>query len=113
MTTIASELWPSFIGALLTAVGLYAGYIRKLIVDVAVLQKTVDDQQKVIDNQTKRLDSHSQKQDEVFDALNDMKVEMLKEMGSMATTIGSLASDVKNLNNLLAIPGVGVKVNKK
>jgi len=113
MGTIANELWPSFIGALLTAVGLYAGYIRKLIVDVAVLQKTVDDQQKVIDNMTKRLDSHSRKQDEIFDTLNDMKVEMLKEMGSMATTMGSLASDVKNLNNLLAISDIGVKTTKK
>lgn len=103
MGAITSELWPSFVGALLAAVGLYAGYIRKLIVDVAVLQKTVDDQQKVIDNMTKRLDNHSKKQDEIFDALTEMKVEMLKEIGTMATNIGTLASDVKNMNTLLAI----------
>ena len=106
MNVIARDLWPSLVGALLAAIGLYAGYIRKLIVDVAVLSKTVEDQQKLIDSMTKRLDSHSKKQDEIFDALTDMKVEMLKQIGTMSTNIGALSSDVKNLNNMLAINDV-------
>ena len=102
MNVIVSELWPSLVGAIIAAVALYTGYIRKLIVDVAVLTKTVDDQQKLIDNMTKRLDNHSKKQDEIFDALTDMKVEMLKQIGTMSTNIGTLASDVKNLSNMIA-----------
>lgn len=112
MNSITSELWPSFVGALLAAVGLYAGYIRKLIVDVAVLQKTADDQQKIIDNMTKRLDSHSKKQDEIYDTLNDMKVELVKQIGQMNASIGALASDVKNMNNLLTITDAA-KTHKK
>jgi peptidoglycan hydrolase CwlO-like protein len=103
METIVTDIWQSLLGAFITAIGLYAGYIRKLIVDVAVLHKTVENQQKIIDNMTKRLDAHSKKQDEIFDTLNDMKVELVKQMGQMGASIGSLASDVKNLNNLLAI----------
>lgn len=103
MEKILSDIWPSLLGALLSAVGLYAGYIRKLVVDVAVLQKTVENQQKIIDNMVKRLDAHSKKQDEIYDTLNDMKVEIVKQIGQMSASIGALASDVKNLNNLLAI----------
>lgn len=112
MNSITSELWPSFVGALLAAIGLYAGYIRKLIVDVAVLQKSADDQQKIIDNMTKRLDSHSKKQDEIYDTLNDMKVELVKQIGQMNASIGALASDVKNMNNLLTITDAA-KTHKK
>ena len=89
--------------AFLTAIGLYAGYIRKLVVDVAVLQKTVENQQKIIENMTKRLDAHSQKQDEIYDTLNDMKVELVKQIGLMNASIGALASDVKNMSSLLAV----------
>lgn len=112
MNTIFSEIWPSVVGALVTAIGLYAGYIRKLIVDVAVLQKTVEDQQKVIDNMIKRLDSHSKKQDEIYDTLTAMKVELVKQMGQVSGSIGALASDVKNLSNLISITD-GVKTNKR
>ena len=103
MDTLFAEIWPSLAGAFLTAVGLYAGYIRKLVVDVAVLQKTVENQQKIIENMTKRLDAHSKKQDEIYITLNDMKVELVKQIGQMNTSIGALASDVKNLNNLLTL----------
>lgn len=103
MDKIYTDIWPSFLGAVLTAVGLYAGYIRKLVVDVAVLQKTVENQQKIIDNMTKRLDAHSKKQDEIYDTLSDMKVELVKQIGQMSASIGALASDVKNLNNHFAM----------
>ena len=112
MEKILSDIWPSLIGAFITAIGLYAGYIRKLIVDVAVLQKTVENQQNIIDNMTKRLDSHSKKQDEIYDTLNDMKVELVKQIGQMSASIGALASDVKNMNNLLAVTD-GIKPHKK
>jgi peptidoglycan hydrolase CwlO-like protein len=101
MEKILAEIWPPIFGALIAAIGLYAGYIRNLIVDVAVLKKTVEDQQNTISNMTKRLDAHSKKQDEMYDTLTDMKVELLKEIAHMNTNIGALAADVKNLNQML------------
>ena len=112
MGNIFNEIWPSVVGALITAIGLYAGYIRTLIVDVAVLHKTVEDQQKVIDNMIKRLDSHSKKQDEIYDTLTAMKVELAKQMGQISGSIGTLASDVKNLSNLISITD-GTRPNNK
>lgn len=111
MERILADIWPSLLGALITAIGLYAGYIRKLIVDVAVLQKTVENQQKIIDNMTKRLDAHSKKQDEIYDTLNDMKVELVKSIGQMSASIGSLTSDVKNMSSLLTL--ADIKINRQ
>lgn len=103
MGTIIEVIWPNLLAALLTVIGLYVGYIHKLKVDVAVLQKTVEDQQKIIDNMIKRLDSHSKKQDEIYETLTTMKVEIVKQMGAMTANISSLASDLKGLNNLLTM----------
>jgi len=103
MEKILSDIWPSLLGALVTAIGLYAGYIRKLVVDVAVLQKTVESQQNIIDNLARRLDSHSKKQDEIYDTLNNMKVELVKQIGQMSASISALTSDVKNMSSLLAV----------
>lgn len=111
MERIFADIWPSLLGALITAIGLYAGYIRNLIVDVAVLQKTVENQQKIIDNMTKRLDAHSKKQDEIYDTLNDMKVELVKSIGQMSASIGSLTSDVKNMSSLLTL--ADIKINRQ
>ena len=101
MEKILADIWPSIFGALLTAIGLYAGYIRKLIVDVAVLQKEAENQQNIINNMTKRLDAHSKKQDEILDTLTEMRVELVKQIGQTNASIGTLSSDVKNLNNML------------
>lgn len=103
MEQIMSQIWPPLLGALLTAIGLYAGYIRKLIVDVAVLQKEVENQQTIINNMTKRLDAHSKKQDEILNALTRMEVELVKQIGQANSGINVLTSDIKNLKSLLSI----------
>lgn len=113
METIIAALWPHLLTAILPAIGLYVGYIHKLKVDVAVMQKTIEDQQKNIDNMTARLDKHSRKQDEIFDTLTEIKVEIAKQMGTIGANIGSLASDVKNLNSLLMVSDKGVTIKNQ
>ena len=113
MSTIAIEIWPYLLTALISAIGMYVGAIHKLKLEVAVLKKTVEDQQKSLDNIQKRQDSHSKKTDDILDTVNQMKLEVLKQMGAMNTNIGSLASDVKNLNNLLAISDMGIAVKRQ
>ena len=114
MEILLKDIWPALLGALLTAVGLYAGYIRKLQVEVAELKKDVTNQQKVIDNMSKRLDSHSKKQDEIYKTLTDFRLEMLKQMGTMTTDmskqmnelsqcVSALSVHVENLNKLISI----------
>ncbi len=106
MEQILSQIWPPLLGALLTAIGLYAGYIRKLIVDVAVLNKEVENQQNTIDNMAKRLDAHSKKQDEVLSALNQMKIELVEKIGQMNIGIATLTSDINNLKSTLSVSDV-------
>lgn len=112
-STIIANIQPILFTALVGVIIAYARYVNSLKTRVAVLEKTIEAMQK-------RLDSHSRKQDEIYDTLNvvkgsmsDMKVEIVKEMGSMTASISSLASDLKGLNNLLAISDVGIKINRQ
>ena len=43
--------------------------------------------------------------------LTDFKMEMLKEVGRMSANVSGLASDVKNLSNLISITDVGLRVD--
>ena len=67
---------------------------------------------KDIENIQKRMDSHSKKQDDILQKISGMEKEVLKQMGAMTANIASLASDLKGLNNLLAISDVGIKINR-
>ena len=119
-STIIANIQPILFTALVGVIIAYARYVNSLKTRVAVLEKTIEDLLKTIEAMQKRLDSHSRKQDEIYDTLNvvkgsmsDMKVEIVKEMGSMTAIISSLASDLKGLNNLLAISDVGIKINRQ
>ena len=112
MNTVVTDIWPYLLTALLGVVGAYARYVHNLKERVAVLEQTIEDQQKTLDNMQKRMDSHSKKQDDILDRITNMEKEVLKQMGTMATNIASLASDLKGLNNLLAISDVGIKINR-
>ncbi len=119
MNTLLADIWPILLTALIGVIIAYARYVNALKTRVAVLEKTVEDLLKTIESMQKRLDSHSRKQDEIYDTLNDvkgnmsdMKVEIVKEMGQMTANLSSLASDLKGLNNLLAISDVGIKINR-
>lgn len=122
MSNIAIEIWPYMLTALISAIGFYIGFVHKLKIEVAVLKKTVEDMQTTLASVQKRQDSHSKKQDDILESITDMKLEMVKlvnnmstnfnkQLGEMSVNVGTLAADVKNLNSLISITDLGVKVD--
>jgi hypothetical protein len=117
------DLWPLIVTAIGCVIGWQWKESHAVKVRVAVLEQTLDDLkqsmyrtietlQKTIENIQKRQDSHSKKQDDIMDLLTDFKMEMLREVGNMSSNVSGLASDVKNLSNLISITDVGIKVDK-
>lgn len=113
MQTLLTDIWPILLTALVGVVIGYARYVNALKTRVAVLEKTIEGLLKTVESMQKRLDSHSKKQDEIYDTLTDMKVDITKEMGKMAASVSSLSSDLKGLNNLLAISDYGIRATKQ
>lgn len=114
METVVSNIQPILFTALVGVIIAYARYVNTLKTRVAVLEKIVENMTDSIKSMKERLDSHSKKQDEIYDTLTAMKLEIVKEMGKMASNVSSLASDLKGLNNLLAISDYGIiATNKK
>lgn len=111
MNGVMTDLWPYLVTALFAAIAAYARYVHNVKERVAVLEKTLEDQQKVLDNMQKRMDNHSKKQDDILERISSMEKEVLKEMSSMTANIASLASDLKGLSNLLAVSDIGIKIN--
>lgn len=141
MNAVAVDIWPSVLTTVLGLVVIYIKYIHQLRtdvaelkgycdlykqqseessksadalkVDVAVLQKTVEEQQKTLENMAKRMDSHSKKQDAILETVTELKVELVKSIGNMSTELGSLASDMKNLNRVLTVYDNTITFNKQ
>lgn len=90
MSNIAQEVWPFFLTALISAIGFYIGFVHKLKIEVAVLKKTVEDMQVSLGNVQKRQDSHSKKQDDILKSINDMKLEMMKEMSKVIREVSKI-----------------------
>lgn len=122
MTQVMTDIWPFLVTAIIASIGwqFREGYLLKT--KVAVMEKTIDalretiksvtdNLQKTIEHLQKRQDSHSKKQDDIMDLLTEFKMEMLKEVGTMSSNVSGLASDVKNLSNLITITDVGIKVD--
>ena len=119
MNTFISDIQPILLTALVGVIIAYARYVNSLKTRVAVLEKTIEDLLKTIESMQKRLDSHSRKQDEIYDTLNvvkgsmsDMKVEIVKEMGSMTASMSSMASDIQGLSRLLSFCDTGYRINR-
>lgn len=112
MNQLLLDLWPFIIPALFAIIGWQWKESHTTKTRVAVLEKAIDDLLKTIESMQKRQDSHSQKQDEILEKMNSMEHELLKQIGTMGVNIGSLASDVKNLSNLLSITDMGIKITK-
>ena len=108
-----NDIWPFLLTALITAVAGYIGYIHTLKTRVAVLEKTIEDLMKTIESMQKRMDSHSKKQDDILNCVNAMKLEVLKQIGAMNTSMSGLASDVKNLQNLITISDMGIALKRQ
>lgn len=113
MENVAVDIWPYIASALLSAVGMYVGYIHQLKLEVAVLKKSFEEQQKTIDAMNKRIDSHSKKQDAILESINTLKIEMVEKIGELAADLGSLSSDVRNINRVLTIYDNGIQFNKQ
>lgn len=123
MNQVMTDLWPLIVTAIGCVIGWQWKESHAIKVRVAVLEQTLEDLkqsmsrtteslQKTIENIQKRQDSHSKKQDDIMNLLSDFKMEMLREVGKMSSNVSGLASDVKNLSNLISITDVGLKVDK-
>ena len=117
-----TDIWPFLVTAILAAIGWQFRESYLLKTKVAVMEKsiegvketmktTTENIQKSIEHIQSRQDSHSKKQDAVMDLLTSFKMEMLKEVGNMSSNVSGLASDVKNLSNLISITDIGIKVD--
>lgn len=100
------DLWPYLLPVFLTGIAGLIGWVHNLRTRVAILEKTVD-------NQQKRIDSHSKKQDEILEKMNSMEKKFIEQVGGVRTDIQGLSSDVKGLSNLILISDPGVKVNRQ
>ena len=123
MTQVMTDLWPYLVTALFAAVGWQFRESYLLKTKVAVMEKTIETLQSTMLTTTEsikdsisaiqqRLNSHSTKQDDMKNLLTDFKMEMLKEVGRMSANVSGLASDVKNLSNLIQITDIGIKVDR-
>ena len=122
MNQVMTDLWPLIVTAIGCIIGWQWKESHSIKVRVAVAEQTLEDLkqsmnrttenlQKTIDNIQRRQDSHSKKQDDIMDLLTEFKMEMLREVGTMSSNVSGLASDVKNLSNLISITDVGLKVD--
>lgn len=108
-----NDIWPFLLTAVLTAIAGYIGYIHSLKTRVAVLEQTIEDLMKTIDNMQKRMDSHSKKQDDILDSVNEMKLEVLRQIGAVSNSMSGLAADVRNLQNMISISDAALPAAKK
>ena len=112
MNQVMIDIWPFLVTAILAAIGWQWRESYLLKTKVAVMERTIENILKTIEAIQDRQDSHSKKQDDIMDLLTDFKMEMLKEVGNMSSNVSGLASDVKNLSNLISITDVGIKVDR-
>lgn len=120
MNTLISEIWPA-LTIIVPIVVLYFGYIQQLRIRVAVLeessknqQQSISELQKRLDGTTealqKRLDSHSKKQDEFVDLINDLKLEMVKQISGMSSELNTIATDVRSINRMFRADDEGITI---
>lgn len=112
MTQLMEDLWPLIVPTILALIIGYVSFIHKLRIEVAVLKTTVEDLLKTVDAMQKRQDFHSKKQDEIVKLITDLKVDFVKELGSVSTEMASMASNIDSLTNLIKITDFGVKVDR-
>lgn len=106
MNSVMTDIWPYLVPALIAGIMGLVGWVHNLRTRVAILERTVD-------NQQKRIDSHSKKQDEILEKMNSMEKKFIEQVGGVRTDIQGLCSDVKGLSNLILISDPGVKVSRQ
>jgi len=100
------DLWPYLLPIFLTGIVGLIGWVHNLRTRVAILEKTVE-------NQQKRIDSHSTKQDGLLDKMNSMEKKFIENIGDARKDIQGLASDVKGLSQLILISDKGIRVDRQ
>ena len=106
MNSLMTDLWPFLLPALIAGIVGLVGWVHNLRTRVAILERTVE-------NQQKRIDSHSVKQDGLLDKMNSLEKKMIEQVGGVRTDIQGLMSEVKGLSNLILISDPGVKVQRQ
>lgn len=127
MDQVMTDIWPTLFAAVISAVGMYIGFINKLRSDVSVLREKVNQFDKqctdvskkfeevnnhyaVIEEKVKRIesrqDSHSKKYDELMSTINELKLEIVKQFSR-------LSSEINSFNSMVEASDKGVKINMK
>ena len=127
MNQVVTDIWPILLGAVLSGVGLYIGFINNLRTDVRLLKEKIkqleekckgvtDEVNRQVQENTilkekvgkieSRQESHSKKYDELLELINDIKLEMVKQFSR-------LTSEINGFNSMVEASEKGVKINKK
>ena len=127
MNQVVTDIWPILMGAVLSGVGLYIGFINNLRTDVRLLKEKIkqleekckgvtDEVNRQVQENTilkekvgkieSRQESHSKKYDELLELINDIKLEMVKNFTG-------LRSEINSFNAMIEASDKGVKINKK
>ena len=106
MNNLMTDIWPYLLPALIAGIAGLIGWVHNLRTRVAILERTVE-------NQQKRIDSHSVKQDGMLDKMNSLEKKMIEQMGGVRTDVQGLASEVKGLSQLILISDPGLKINRQ
>ena len=127
MNQVVTDIWPILLGAVLSGVGLYIGFINNLRTDVRLLKEKIkqleekckgvtDEVNRQVQENTilkekvgkieSRQESHSKKYDELLELINDIKLEMVKQFSR-------LTSEINGFNSMVEASDNGVKINKK
>lgn len=99
MNQVATDIWPIVLGALLSIIAMYVGFINKMRSQISVLEEKI----KKIEQ---RQDSHSKKYDELYKLIIDFKIEVVQKIGSVAT-------EVNNFNRLIQITDNEITFKRK
>jgi hypothetical protein len=105
MNRVMIDIWPYLLPVLLAGGAGLIGWVHNLRTRVAILEKMTE-------NLQKRMDSHSKKQDEILDKMNSMERELLRQVGNINVSMGSLSSDVQGLSRLLTFCDTGYRINR-
>ena len=99
MNQVATDIWPIVLGAIISAITMYVGFINKMRSQISVMEEKI----KKIEQ---RQDSHSKKYDELYKLITDFKIEMVRQIGSVAT-------EVNNFNRLIQITDNEITFKRK
>ena len=134
MEQVMGELVKVLIATVVSGLVLYIGIVNKLRSQLGIhesriktleekckeIQKRFDETSRlltVLEEKAKRMeqrqDSHSKKNDEIVKLINDLSLEMTKQLGNMNTSMVKIASDVENINSTIAIFDEGIRSKKR